>query len=192
MYRSGPAARRLLTITPLVQTGNITSSTTYEILSSTLTEKFASWLSRGSLSPELLRSVAALSPVRRLSAAPPPPPEPELARQESHLSGSSVSYVEEMYEAWSYDPKSVHASWDAYFRGGTYQAPPSLGRRLSRLDLCSRVSCQETAANQTSSLSPAYSPDWPEGRASLWEGARPPLTSLTRTWPSRPPSGHTR
>ena len=32
-----------------------------------------------------------------------------------------------MYEAWSYDPKSVHASWDAYFRGGAYQAPPSLG-----------------------------------------------------------------
>merc|ERR1719228_2349735 len=32
-----------------------------------------------------------------------------------------------MFEAWSYDPKSVHASWDAYFRGGTYQAPPSLG-----------------------------------------------------------------
>ena len=32
-----------------------------------------------------------------------------------------------MYEAWAYDPKSVHASWDAYFRGGAYQAPPSLG-----------------------------------------------------------------
>merc|ERR1719228_3187566 len=99
MYRSGAAAQRLLAITPLVQT-----------------EKFSSWLSRGSLSPELLRSVSAVSPVRGLSAAPPPP-EPELARQESHLSGSS----------WSYVPKSVHASWDAYFRGGTYQAPPSLG-----------------------------------------------------------------
>jgi len=32
-----------------------------------------------------------------------------------------------MYEAWSYDPKSVHASWDAYFRGGSYTSPPSLG-----------------------------------------------------------------
>ena len=32
-----------------------------------------------------------------------------------------------MYESWSYDPGSVHASWDAYFRGGAYQAPPSLG-----------------------------------------------------------------
>ena len=35
--------------------------------------------------------------------------------------------MEEMYEAWAYDPKSVHASWDAYFRGGAYHAPPSLG-----------------------------------------------------------------
>ena len=32
-----------------------------------------------------------------------------------------------MYEAWSYDPKCVHSSWAAYFRGDTYQAPPSLG-----------------------------------------------------------------
>ena len=35
--------------------------------------------------------------------------------------------MEEMYEAWSYDPKSVHASLDAYFHGDSYQAPPSLG-----------------------------------------------------------------
>ena len=52
---------------------------------------------------------------RPFSAAPPQPPESAL-QQESFLSGSSGSYVEEMYEAWSYDPKSVHASWDAYFR----------------------------------------------------------------------------
>ena len=32
-----------------------------------------------------------------------------------------------MYEQWAYDPSSVHASWDAYFRGSAYQAPPSLG-----------------------------------------------------------------
>ena len=68
------------------------------------------------------------------------------------LQGSSGSYVEDMYEAWAHDPSSVHASWDAYFRymrlrlptqpltfviksiniwrvfrGGAYQAPPSLG-----------------------------------------------------------------
>merc|ERR1719412_85466 len=32
-----------------------------------------------------------------------------------------------MYEAWAQDPASVHASWDAYFRGANYAAPPSLG-----------------------------------------------------------------
>ena len=67
---------------------------------------------------------------------------------ESYLTGTSGSYVEEMYESWARDPRSVHAryvrkifycpiatnifmifffSWDAYFRGGTYAAPPSLG-----------------------------------------------------------------
>ncbi|VDM71573.1 unnamed protein product, partial [Strongylus vulgaris] len=38
-----------------------------------------------------------------------------------------------MYESWKEDPKSVHASWDAYFRnveggaapGQAYQAPPA-------------------------------------------------------------------
>ena len=26
------------------------------------------------------------------------------------------AYVEDMYEAWAHDPKSVHPSWDSYFR----------------------------------------------------------------------------
>jgi 2-oxoglutarate dehydrogenase N-terminus len=65
---------------------------------------------------------------RKYSAAPPPPPPgaPSVA-QESYLSGSSSSYMDEMYEAWSRDPKSVHPSWDAYFKGVQYTAPPSLG-----------------------------------------------------------------
>ena len=75
-------------------------------------EKFSSWLTHKCPGPELLRHVTG---ARQFSAAPPPPPESAL-QQESFLSGSSGSYVEEMYEAWSYDPKSVHASWDAYFR----------------------------------------------------------------------------
>jgi len=40
---------------------------------------------------------------------------------------SSSSYVDEMYTAWARDPKSVHSSWDAYFRGVNYISPPSLG-----------------------------------------------------------------
>ena len=55
-------------------------------------------------------------PSRNLASAPPP-----ALAHESYLSGSSANYVEEMYEQWAYDPSSVHASWDAYFRGGAYQ-----------------------------------------------------------------------
>ena len=47
--------------------------------------------------------------------------------QDSHLSGTAGTYLEEMYEAWARDPSSVHASWDAYFRGAQYQAPPGVG-----------------------------------------------------------------
>lgn len=45
---------------------------------------------------------------------------------ESHLSGTAAPYIEEMYESWTVDPKSVHASWDAYFRGSHYTPPPNL------------------------------------------------------------------
>jgi len=59
--------------------------------------------------------------------------------KEPFLNGNSSVYVEEMYLAWKKDPKSVHRSWDAFFRasaaglepGLAYQSPPS----LSNLDL---------------------------------------------------------
>jgi len=47
--------------------------------------------------------------------------------QESMLSGTAGTYLEEMYEAWSKDPSSVHSSWDAYFRGSAYATPPNVG-----------------------------------------------------------------
>ena len=121
MYRTGKAAQRLLPLTPLVQTGNQCMmqhlykqmlDSCIQIFTFLIAEKFSSWLTHKVPGPELLRHVTG---ARQFSAAPPPPPESAL-QQESFLSGSSGSYVEEMYEAWSYDPKSVHASWDAYFR----------------------------------------------------------------------------
>ena len=78
---------------------------------------------------KLLRgAVAKGRPVSALmhSASSPPPPASALA-QESFLSGSNSAYVDEMFDAWSRDPSSVHASWDAYFRGVAYTPPPSLG-----------------------------------------------------------------
>lgn len=56
------------------------------------------------------------------------------AAAEPFLNGNSSNYVEEMYNAWLEDPKSVHTSWDVFFRnasagagpGSAYQSPPSL------------------------------------------------------------------
>jgi len=112
MYRTSKAVAGLLPMAPLANT-----------------ERYASWLVSNRLSPAVLSNnttACTNSPIRRFSAAPPPPPA-ETAAQESFLSGTSGSYVEDMYEAWSVDPKSVHASWDSYFRGSAYQAAPGLG-----------------------------------------------------------------
>lgn len=48
--------------------------------------------------------------------------------------GTNAYYVEEMYRHWKGDPKSVHASWDAYFSGlekglpssEAFRRPPSV------------------------------------------------------------------
>ena len=76
--------------------------------------------------------VSGGSPIKRVAPAlgmhsassPPPPME---SYKESALSGNNSAYVDEMYESWARDPTSVHASWDAYFRGIMYTPPPSLG-----------------------------------------------------------------
>ncbi|XP_041914662.1 2-oxoglutarate dehydrogenase, mitochondrial isoform X1 [Alosa sapidissima] len=60
---------------------------------------------------------------------------------EPFLNGTSSNYVEEMYYAWLENPKSVHKSWDIFFRnanagappGTAYQSPPPLGVSLSGL-----------------------------------------------------------
>jgi len=102
MYRTRQAVASLQALTPLAHA-----------------ERTSTWLSHLRL-PHV--RVVSSPPSRNLASAPPP-----ALAHESYLSGSSANYVEEMYEQWAYDPSSVHASWDAYFRGGAYQAPPSLG-----------------------------------------------------------------
>ncbi|XP_023325526.1 2-oxoglutarate dehydrogenase, mitochondrial isoform X2 [Eurytemora carolleeae] len=111
MYRTRQAFSSLLPFTPL---SNV--------------ERYSSWLVRSQISPAAKSMSCPGTPLKRgFAAAPPPPPPAEPEAQESFLNGTSGAYVEEMFEAWSLDPKSVHVSWDAYFRGGAYQAPPSLG-----------------------------------------------------------------
>uniref|UniRef100_A0A7N6A1T1 2-oxoglutarate dehydrogenase complex component E1 n=1 Tax=Anabas testudineus TaxID=64144 RepID=A0A7N6A1T1_ANATE len=43
---------------------------------------------------------------------------------EPFLNGTSSNYVEEMYFAWLENPKSVHKSWDVFFRNANAGAPP--------------------------------------------------------------------
>ncbi|KAK6009279.1 hypothetical protein OSTOST_25817, partial [Ostertagia ostertagi] len=43
---------------------------------------------------------------------------------EPFMNATSSTYIEQMYSAWKADPKSVHASWDAYFRNVEGGAAP--------------------------------------------------------------------
>ncbi|ODV87468.1 hypothetical protein CANARDRAFT_26868 [[Candida] arabinofermentans NRRL YB-2248] len=53
---------------------------------------------------------------------------------DSFLQSNNSNYIDEMYEAWTKDPSSVHVSWDAYFKNmdgkipasSAYIAPPTL------------------------------------------------------------------
>ncbi|XP_050423126.1 2-oxoglutarate dehydrogenase complex component E1 isoform X5 [Adelges cooleyi] len=76
--------------------------------------------------------------------------------QEQFLNGTSASYIEDMYNAWLADPKSVNVSWDAFFKncaagappGRAYQAPPTLAPPGRNEVLLSNLlpSVQNTAA----------------------------------------------
>lgn len=62
--------------------------------------RMATWLTSGPAS--------SLTQWRHYSASAPPPPPASVAA-EPFLNGSSSVYIEEMYNAWLVDPKSVHA-----------------------------------------------------------------------------------
>lgn len=68
--------------------------------------------------------------VHRTLATPATPPSPN----DPFANGTNAYYAEEMYRNWKQDPKSVHASWNAYFSGmehglpsaKAFQPPPGL------------------------------------------------------------------
>ncbi|XP_065652438.1 2-oxoglutarate dehydrogenase complex component E1 isoform X2 [Hydra vulgaris] len=75
---------------------------------------------------------------------------------EPFINGTSGSYVEEMYESWQADPKSVHKSWDVFFRnaqkgalpGQAYQSPPEIYGHPVRY--VTEVTMQQTPDNAPS------------------------------------------
>ncbi|KAG5892467.1 hypothetical protein JTB14_017432 [Gonioctena quinquepunctata] len=85
------------------------------------------------------------------------------AARESFLSGTSAQYVEDMYNAWLADPKSVHVSWDSYFRnsaqgGPGYHPPPSLSPE-GRNEVGLRSIIGQTHSAAEPRVSSAASPD---------------------------------
>lgn len=77
------------------------------------------------------RAQQSVIPRRRDLATPAAnPPSPN----DIFANGTNAYYAEEMYRHWRQDPSSVHASWDAYFKGldkglpssVAFQPPPSL------------------------------------------------------------------
>jgi 2-oxoglutarate dehydrogenase E1 component len=57
------------------------------------------------------RPLAAISQ-KRYAAAVASAPDPN----DSFLSGNTANYIDEMYMQWKEDPKSVHISWQVYFK----------------------------------------------------------------------------
>jgi 2-oxoglutarate dehydrogenase E1 component len=65
-------------------------------------------------------------------------------KAENFLNGSSAAYIEEVYQSWLADPKSVHKSWDIYFRTNSVQAPPTLGQSTSASNYLPAVSASSS------------------------------------------------
>lgn len=59
-----------------------------------------------------------------------------LSSSESFINGTSIGYVEQMYESWKLNPDNVHVSWNAYFTNlakgvvPAFVQPPTLGMTL--------------------------------------------------------------
>ncbi|CAD7004526.1 2-oxoglutarate dehydrogenase, mitochondrial isoform X7 [Ceratitis capitata] len=83
------------------------------VLSPVAQKNFATWLVKDG-STKVWKNSTILAAIRAYSSAP----------AEQFASGTSATYVEEMYNSWLRDPTSVHTSWDAYFRSNSYNAPP--------------------------------------------------------------------
>ena len=78
------------------------------------------------------RALAMTSQHRQYAtSATDSPPDPS----DNFLSGSTANYIDEMYMQWKQDPKSVHVSWQVYFKNmesgempisQAFQPPPNL------------------------------------------------------------------
>ena len=86
---------------------------------------------RASLRLAASRRPLAVAAQKRFESALHTPPDPN----DSFLSGNTANYIDEMYLQWKQDPKSVHVSWQVYFKNmesgempisQAFTPPPSL------------------------------------------------------------------
>ncbi|KAK1832710.1 thiamine diphosphate-binding protein [Podospora conica] len=86
---------------------------------------------RPSIKLAAARRPLALAAQRRCESSLSNPPDPN----DNFLSGNTANYIDEMYLQWKQDPKSVHVSWQVYFKNmesgdmpisQAFTPPPSL------------------------------------------------------------------
>ncbi|KAG9289182.1 hypothetical protein G9A89_022491 [Geosiphon pyriformis] len=98
----------------------------FRFLSKTQNFSFIKPPRSGALAPSFF---AIRTKVSAVNSYPNPSPANDV-----FLQGTTADYMDEMYQAWLKDPKSVHLSWQVYFRNiqagvssqHAFQAPPTL------------------------------------------------------------------
>ena len=71
---------------------------------------------------------------------------------DNFLNGSNANYIDAMFAQWQKDPTSVHASWNAYFAGGTFAMPPTAGKTPSQGQLDEIISLLKSGAGASSGV----------------------------------------
>ena len=87
------------------------------------------------LKPAVYQQVLRSCPQSRSYAQPAQQMSSGVDPNDGFLDGNSANYIDEMYMAWKDDPKSVHISWQAYFKNmesgemptsKAFQPPPTI------------------------------------------------------------------
>ena len=103
-----------------------------------------------------LAYTSSTSAHNQIAQAKPQQQQQQQQVAENFLNGSSAAYIEEIYQSWLADPKSVHKSWDIYFRTNSIQSPPTLGHSQV-LSLAAAATATATAPLASASLTPELS-----------------------------------
>ncbi|CAG8631448.1 8003_t:CDS:2 [Acaulospora morrowiae] len=90
---------------------------------------FSSYINNFRYNAAYLSSSAVRKKVSHVNSYPPEP-----SPNDVFLQGNAANYIEEMYSSWQKDPKSVHLSWQVYFKNIqngvnpkiAYQPPPTI------------------------------------------------------------------